>query len=98
MTNSNTITSVVAVAVLAAVHLFAGRLRFLDVIPRSRWLSIAGGVSVAYAALHLLPELGRKKGVFAEAGGAAWMEHSVYLLALAGLVVFYGLEKLARER
>lgn len=36
-----------AAAGLALVHVFAGRLRFLDGIPRSRWLSIAGGVSVA---------------------------------------------------
>lgn len=29
---------------LAAVHLFASKLRFLDVDPRSRWLSMAGGI------------------------------------------------------
>ena len=46
-----------AAAVLAAVHLVAGRLRFLDVVPRSRWLSLAGGVSVAYVFVRLLPEL-----------------------------------------
>ncbi len=42
---------------LAAVHLFSGRLYFLDSVPRSRWLSIAGGVSVAYVFVNLLPEL-----------------------------------------
>ncbi len=39
---------------LALTHFFAGKLRFLDVVPRSRWLSIAGGISVAYAFLHLI--------------------------------------------
>jgi hypothetical protein len=39
------------------VHAIGGRLRFLDVIPRSTWLSLAGGISVAYVFVHLLPEL-----------------------------------------
>ncbi|WP_226480697.1 universal stress protein [Natrinema amylolyticum] len=43
---------------LALVHLFAGRLGFSGPIPRSRWLSFAGGVSVAYVFVHLLPEVG----------------------------------------
>ena len=30
---------------LVAVHLFIGRLHVLDVIPRSRWLSLAGGTA-----------------------------------------------------
>ena len=42
---------------LALVHVFAGRLRFLDVMPRSGWLSFAGGVSVAYVFIHVFPEL-----------------------------------------
>ena len=45
-----TLTAAIA---LALVHLFAGKLRFLHVIPRSRWLSMAGGASVAYVFLHL---------------------------------------------
>jgi uncharacterized membrane protein len=42
---------------LALIHLVAGKLRFLDVIPRSAWLSAASGASVAYVFMHLLPEL-----------------------------------------
>jgi hypothetical protein len=42
---------------LALVHAIGGRLRFLDVIPRSTWLSLAGGISAAYVFFHLLPEL-----------------------------------------
>ena len=38
---------------LAPVHLFSGRLCFLDVTPRSIWLSIAGGISVTYVFVHL---------------------------------------------
>ena len=32
------------VAGLALMQLVAGKLRFLDTIPRSRWLSMAGGI------------------------------------------------------
>ena len=52
-----TVVSLLAVGGLAVVHLFSSKLRFLDVTPRSIWLSIAGGISVAYVFVHLLPEL-----------------------------------------
>lgn len=45
------------VANFVLVHLFAGKLRFLDGTPRSRWLSFAGGISVAYVSVHVFPEL-----------------------------------------
>lgn len=87
----------VFVLVFVAIHLFAGRLKFLAGLPRSRWLSAAGGVSVAYVFLHLLPELGEGQEVLAEAarGVVGFAEHHVYLIALAGLVAFYGLDRLA---
>ncbi len=49
--------TLIAATVLVTVHLVAGRLRFLDVIPGSRRLSLAGGVSVTYFFVRLLPEL-----------------------------------------
>jgi hypothetical protein len=80
---------------LAAIHLFIGRLRLLEVVPRSRGLSFAGGVAVAYVFLHILPELaGRRRAVAEglETGGSA-AEAIVHLVALAGLSSFYGLER-----
>ena len=87
--------------VLAAVHLFAGRLRFLRNIPRSRWLSLAGGASVGYVFIHLLPELGEQQERVAHrigdtTGVVGFLEHHVYLVALLGFVIFYGLERWAR--
>ena len=77
------------------VHLFTERLRFLHGTPRSRWLSTAGGVSVAYVFIHLLPELARGQEVIEEARFdlLSYLEHHTYLLALSGLVCFYGLEQ-----
>lgn len=83
----------------ALIHLFIGRLRFLDVVPRSRWLSAAGGVAVAYVFLHILPELSAHQDLFAESMGMSGRvaEAWVYLVALVGLAAFYGLERLARS-
>ncbi len=79
---------------LAAVHLFAGRLRFLDALPRSAWLSGASGASVAYVFVHLLPELAAGQVGLAEAVGTlGFLERHVWLVALVGLAVFYGLER-----
>lgn len=99
----NSLTTLLA-AGLVCIHLFASQLRFLNTVPRSRWLSIAGGVSVAYVFIHILPELSEGQEEFkqiGETGIIRYLEHHVYLLALAGLAIFYGLErmaKLSRER
>lgn len=86
------------VAVFVAVHVFAGRLRFLHVVPRSRWLSAAGGVAVAYVFIHVLPELEEARRSMGEGWPAVrWIEHHAYLVALAGLAVFYGLERMVRN-
>lgn len=83
---------------LAVVHLVAGRLRFLEGIPRSRWLSLAGGVSIAYVFIHVFPELASAQETLRRAAGAslAFLEHHAYLVALAGLVIFYGLERVVK--
>jgi zinc transporter ZupT len=86
------------VTALVLVHLFAGKLRFLDGIPRSRWLSVAGGISVAYVFIHVFPELAEaQRGVAEGWRFAPWIEHHVYLVALCGLALFYGLERLAKS-
>ncbi len=48
--------SLLAVAVLAAVHLAAGKVRFLAGPLRDVWRSLAGGVSVADVFVHLFPD------------------------------------------
>lgn len=80
-----------------SVHLFAGNLRFLDCIPRSRWLSWAGGTSVAYVFLHVFPELQEVQGSFGEWPILSAIEHHAYVVALFGLAAFYGLERLVKS-
>lgn len=87
----------ICIAGFVAVHLFSGRLRFLDVRPRSRWLSLAGGTSVAYVFIHVFPELAAAQVQLGEEYGVIpYIEHHAYLVALFGLAVFYGLERRVR--
>lgn len=88
--------------VFAAVHVFGGRLTFLGSVPRSGWLSAAGGVSTAYVFVHLLPELAEYQRGFSErlgggAGVLGGIEAHSYLIALLGLAAFYGLERMAKS-
>jgi hypothetical protein len=82
---------------LALIHLFAGRLRFLGSTPRSRWLSTSSGVSVAYVFVHVLPDLSEAQETIRRSVSTelSFLEHHVYLVALLGLAVFYGLERVA---
>lgn len=70
----------------AVVHLTIARLKLLRTIPRSGWLSFAGGVAVAYVFLHILPELALHQESLAG-------EQLIYAVSLLGLAVFYGLER-----
>ncbi|MDP8911123.1 MAG: hypothetical protein M3M94_03540 [Actinomycetota bacterium] len=83
---------------LALSHLAAAHLTFLERLPRSVWLSAAGGISVAYVFVHLLPELAHEQAELEEAAGGAvpFLEQHAYLVALAGLAVFYGVELATR--
>lgn len=82
---------------LAAIHLLSGKLSFLRDVPRSRWLSAAGGVSVAYVFVHVLPELAEGREHIKALVEQRWLEEGIFLLALAGLVIFYGLERMAKS-
>lgn len=89
------VATLILALIFSSVHLFVGRLRFLDRRPRSRWLSFAGGVAVGYVFLHMLPELGAHVATFERATGLAEAvaEGWVYSLTLTGLALFYGLER-----
>lgn len=90
------VPSLLAALAVALVHTFAHKLHLLDGIPRSRWLSVAGGVSVAYVLLHLLPELAEHQETLREAEWSGGVHHVVYLFTLAGLLTFYGFERASR--
>lgn len=96
MSASAAAAGLAAALAMALVHLLSPRLNVLDRVPRSRWLSAAGGISTAYVFVHLLPELAHFQAETFAGSDVAAAEAEVFATALAGLVVFYGLERLAK--
>lgn len=85
-----------AALLLALTHLFAENLKF-SALPRSKWLSFAGGISVSYIFIHLLPELAERQELLQERSTTlSFLQHHGYLAALLGLAAFYGLERSAK--
>lgn len=91
------VLTLICATAFALIHLGVRRLAFLETVPRHGWLSFSAGVAVAYVFLHVLPELAAHEETFASALDVAGetAEAWVYSLALVGLAVFYGLERLA---
>lgn len=83
------------VGVLCATHLVSPLLRFVEAVPRSAALSAAGGISVAYVFVHLLPEIARAQVAVDETGVLDALHRHVWVVALVGLAIFYGLERWA---
>lgn len=99
--SATTLVILLTVLAFVLVHVFGGRLAFLSGTPRSVWLSAAGGVSVAYVFVHLLPDLAEHQEVIGErardAGPLGAIESHAYLIALLGLGLFYGIERFVRS-
>lgn len=99
--NEILVGSLLATAGLASVHLFSRVLRHLDGVPRARFLSVAGGISLSYAFLRLLPSVGAAQPTLEEAaediGPLRWMRYHAYVVTLLSVLVFYGLERLVKR-
>ncbi|WP_255220709.1 hypothetical protein [Terribacillus saccharophilus] len=70
---------------------------FLKETPQSKFLSVSAGIAAAYVFVHLLPELNSyQEQLETELGDSVWRytEHHIYIVALIGLVLFYGLERM----
>lgn len=101
MTTGSVVT-LAGVVLFVMVHVFGGRLTFQSRTPRGVWLSAAGGVSVSYLFVHLLPALAVRQEAFEDRATAAgaWpsaLENHAYLIALLGLGLFYGVERFVRS-
>ena len=82
------------ICALAWIHIYAGRLSFLDTKPHSPWLSLSAGTALAYVFVYLLPKLASLQVSMSNAYGGAiyeFLRYHVYLVALAGFLLFYGI-------
>ncbi len=84
---------------LGLLHIYAGRISWIERVPERQWLSFGAGVSLAYVFVDVLPILSAGQTVVAETTGAILkpLKHHVYLVALVGLAAFYSLELLAKR-
>jgi hypothetical protein len=84
---------------LGLLHIYAGRLGWIEQVPKRHWLSFGAGVSIAYVFVDVLPILSAGQAILAETAITIGkrLEHHVYLVALLGLVAFYSLELLAKR-
>ena len=90
--------TLISALVLSAVHVFSGALRFLDKVPRSGWLSFAGGVAVALVFLEILPELAESQEAVARAvDTGSYLKNHVYIVAVIGLALFYGMDRMVKR-
>jgi len=82
---------------LALIHGFVSKLDVISFIPEHRWISFAGGVSIGYVFLEIFPELSHAQQELEHSAipWLAYLENHIYILALLGLLVFYGLDILA---
>ncbi len=90
------LASAASVGLIALVFLFGGRIRFRDCQRRRWWMSAAGGSSAAFVFVVLLPKLQAAQTTLArvgEDGLLGYLSHHSLLLALVGLLVFWGLER-----
>lgn len=99
-TSQSVLGALVLAAVLAALHLAAPRIRRLPLVPERATGSFAGGLAVAYVFLHLLPEVAEGNEAVGEALSQVLeptplLDLGIFLVALCGFTVFYGLERLA---
>jgi len=96
--HSNAIESLIVIVILALVHLFVRELRCLGVDSRNAVLSAGAGASLAYVLMRILPKLAEKQEdlmASADTGLRGFLEHHAYLVAMVGLVVYYGISRVA---
>ncbi|MEX2397369.1 MAG: hypothetical protein WD491_10095 [Balneolales bacterium] len=62
---------------------------------KSKWLSFAGGISIAFVFVHILPELHNMQATLREEGRVSLLfERYLYIISLLGVLLFYGLERI----
>ncbi|BBE24656.1 hypothetical protein MN0502_35390 (plasmid) [Arthrobacter sp. MN05-02] len=102
-TGQSLIGALILTLVLAGLHLAAPMIRKLPLVPERYTGSFAGGLAVAYVFLHLLPDIAEGNEAIGEAledtvTVTPLLDLGIFLVALAGFTVFYGLERMASRQ
>ena len=97
------ISSILCVTVIASAHWLASNVARRPDREQVRWASFGGGAGLAYVFVHLLPELASHGQALSEAPGMETFaprpitEALLFLIALAGIMVTYGIDVFAHH-
>lgn len=92
------IESLIAILILALVHLLVKEMRRLEGRTRNTVVSAGAGASLAYVLMRILPKLAEKQEdlmASVDTGVRGFLEHHAYLVAMVGLVAYYGVSRIA---
>lgn len=86
-----------AVTILALVHMYAGQMPLKKTLWHTRFLSMSGGIAVAYVFVELLPKLGVSQATLQSISTdmIPLKERHVYMMAFFGFLFFYGMHRLS---
>lgn len=93
---TNAVESLIVILILVSVHLNVRLLLRIDVDVRRSLLAAGAGASLAYVLLRILPKLAEKQETLlasADTGLRGFLEHHAYLVAMIGLVTYYGVSR-----
>ena len=92
-----TLAALLVALVLSAVHVWGAQIASVLSDSHQWWLSVGAGVTVAFVFLYLLPELEYYRQLLAEHPAMGVGDQAMYLIALVGVTIYYGLEHLAQR-
>lgn len=83
--------SFLSLAILTSVHFFASKMKSIDQSVHGRFLSLGGGIAIAYVFVDLLPNLSEGDKIVHQflSGLFPYFERHVYILALCGFLLFF---------
>ncbi len=91
--------TLVVTILFAAIFLFGYKFHLFATKQHKKLLSFSAGVAVAYVFIHLLPELQKASEIFTREvaqKSVFFSVYNVYLSAMIGFMLFYGLEHMVR--
>ncbi len=100
MEELSTIRSAIAMLVIIAMHLLSGRIERTAGNRLGTLLSVAGGIAVGYVFVGLLPKIGTftAKIVATEPAAPEFLQYRLYLLGLAGLLLYFAADRFRAGR
>jgi hypothetical protein len=89
----------ISVTLFALIHIYANKIRKFDEMTQARFLSGGQGVAIAYVFITLLPKLCLNDTIVKQSlkGIFPYFEKHVYVMALAGFLLFFIVDRTRTE-